>query len=267
MSAIEEHVVSFSRALVGLALLTVASFVSASCRDVDEQGARAERQILEHEIAAMEAIVRGAPGDSLVPFSDALVRIDDATLERLLDAGLPYQTTVDGRFRIRIDDAVVRCENGVAQVRLSGRASLLDRPEEDAYAEAQVHGALRQFAIDSATSTLRTRVEVLTFVVPKVQWEGRDSQFGKGLVRDLARLRVEVFQDDAFRFDLPIHLEGLVVPALRTNHVRIPAVRFPLDVEVEHVNALHGALWLSLRFGAGASGPRDTLAAAAQVSG
>ena len=258
--------VSFSRT-TRLAVLAVAFVVSSGCRDLDDQEARAERQILEHEIAAMEAIVGGAPDDSLIPFSDALVRIDDATLERLLDAGLPYETAVNKQFRIRIEDAVVRCENGVAQVRLSGHASLLDRPEDDAYAEALVHGALRQFAIDSATSTLRTRVEVITFTVPKVQWEGRDSEMGKGLLRDLARVRVEVFQDDAFTFDLPIHLDGLTVPALRTNHVRIPAVRVPLDVEVEHVNALRGALWLSLRFGTGAGVQTDTLAAAAQVAG
>jgi len=259
---IEEHVLSFSRiTLGGVALLPLAFILSTHGRDGPEQGARAERQILEHEIAAMEAVVREAPNDSLIPFSDALVRIDDVTLEHLLDAGLPYQTVVGGRFRIRIDDAVVRCENGVAQVRLSGRASLIDRP--DTYAEALVHGALRQFAVDSATSTLRTRVEVLTFTVPKFQWQGKDSEIGKGLVRDLARLRVDVFHD-AFQFDLPIHLEDLVVPAVRTRHVRIAALRVPFDVEVEHVNALRGMLWLSLRFG---TGRRDTLTAATQGPG
>ena len=182
----------------------------------------------------------------MIPLDQAVLGIDESLIADLLNAALPYERVVGERFRIRVRNAAVTCEDGLALVRLSGRASFADQPEDNAYAEATVYGALRDFALEPADSVLRSRVEVIAFAVPQVRVFGDNTETGRGLIRDLARLRLEVFQGLDYTFDIPVRLQDLVLPELDSKNVRIPAAKIPLQISVSDVTALNGKLWISL---------------------
>ena len=238
---------STSRFLLSCAVGLLLSSAIAGCHLPAPPRPRPEKAILERQIAELERLVRAPRTERVIPFDQALLSVDQALLGSLLNAALPYERVVGDQFRIRIVNASVKCEDGVALVRLSGRVSFADRPEEDAYAEATVYGALRDFALQPKLSVLRSQIDVIAFAVPQVKVNGSDTETGKGLLRDLARLRLEVFQGLDYTFDIPVRLQDVVLPEIESSSVHIDPASIPLQVTVTDVNALRGKLWISLR--------------------
>src|SRR5687768_12360124 len=108
------------------------------------------KEALERDAARGEADVAGAAALAVVP----------ATLVgQLLQVALPVQTTVDERFRITADSARVDFSGGLALVRLATTVEWVDR--ENVSARIDVVGALQVLAIEAATGTLTSRIEIL----------------------------------------------------------------------------------------------------------
>jgi hypothetical protein len=228
--------------------LLALSLGGLACQAQPPVQTRAEKAILQRQVAELERVVRaGAPTGAVIPLDQAVLAIDQSLIEDLLDAALPYERVVAERFRINVRDAAVTCEDGLALVRLSGRASFADQPEAYAYAEVTVYGALREFTLEPADSVLRSRVDLISFVVPQVRVLGTNTETGRGLVRDLARLRLEVFEGLDYAVDIPVRLQDVRLPELESSNVRIPSETIPLQIAVTDVNALRGRLWISLR--------------------
>ncbi len=218
------------------------------CRRVVTEPSRAERAILERQVRGLEKLVAAGRSGRVIPFEQGLIVLDQALIRSLLDATLPYETRA-GEFRIRIQRAGVMCDDGVALVQLHGRASFANQPEDAGSVEATLTGALREFALDRQHSVLRGRFEVIAFETRRVRVLGQDDEAVKGLVHDLARLRLEAFRATDYEFDLPVRLlDDIVLPAYESRtDITIPAARLPLRVSVVDVNALHRKLWISVR--------------------
>jgi hypothetical protein len=206
-----------------------------------------ELAILQRKVQALERLSAPGRGAPPVPFDQGLITVDQSLLQSLTVAALPYEAVAGDRFRIRIQDAKVQCEDGVALVKLHGRASLSDRPEQDASVEANVYGAIEGFDLDPALGVLRGRVKVIAFETPRARLFGSESMTVKGLVHDMARLRIEAFGDVGYEFEIPVRIvQDIVIPELGPEGgVHIPETKIPLAVFVSDVTALRGKLWIS----------------------
>jgi hypothetical protein len=237
-------------------LLLLSSFAAlaasgggSGCRKPPPEPPRAERAILERRVEELEKLVARGRAGPVIPFDQALIAIDQSLLQKLLDAALPYQAKVSGRFRIRILTGTVTCEDGVALVQLRGRASFADRPEAAGFVEATVFGSLKEFHLLAEESTLRGRVDVIAFEMKRVNVMGGDNEAMKGLIRDLAQLRLEAFQALDYTFDIPVQLVSeLVLPAFDSGSgVRLPEARIPLQAAVTNITAVRGRIWISIQ--------------------
>lgn len=222
---------------------------SIGCDRRVEEPSGAEAAILERQVEGLEKLVASGRSGRLIPFEQGLLVIDQSLIQNLLNVALPYETRAGEQFRIRILDATATCEDGVALVRLHGRASFANQPEETAFAEATLYGSLREFDLKRAEKVLRGRVDVIAFEMRRVQVLGQDDEAVRGLLRDLARLRLEAFQGMDYSFDIPVRLvDDIVLPAFSSrDDITIPAARLPLRISVTDVNALRGKLWISVR--------------------
>ncbi|MEO5616315.1 MAG: hypothetical protein ABIS67_00945 [Candidatus Eisenbacteria bacterium] len=232
----------------GLGALLLVAALSPGCGRPLETRVRVEHAILEHKVERLEELLASTRNGRLVPFDQGLIVIDQALLGKLLTAGLPYETLVGGQFRIRVLKATVSCDDGMALVRLDGRASFANQPEAGAFAEATVYGALRDFELKPEAGLLRGRVSVVTFETRRVNVLGNDDESVEGLLQDLGELRLEAFQGADYVFDLPVRLvHDVVLPEVGPEGgVRIPEATIPLSVSVVDVKALSGKLWISL---------------------
>lgn len=206
-----------------------------------------ERAILERRVEALERMVAAGQAGRLVRFDQGLVVIDRPVIQDLLDAAMPYHTQVADRFRIRILKAHVSCEEGLALVRLDGRASFLDRPEDEVYLDATLYGALQEFDLERDESVIRGRVDILAFDVHRVMVDSKPSEALEGLLRDLGELRIETFRGPDFAFDIPVRLvHEILLPEMEMRQgVRIPEARVPIQASVTDVTALEDRLWIS----------------------
>jgi hypothetical protein len=232
----------------GLGALTLAAAISLGCGRPRQRPPRVEYAILEQKVENLEELLATARTGPMIPFDQGLIAIDQSLLQSLLTAALPYETLVGGQFRIRVLGATVSCDDGIALVRLDGRASFANQPEEVAFAEATVYGALRNFDLKPKENLLHGRVDVITFQTRRVKLFGSDNEAVEGLLHDLAELQLEAFQRADYAFDLPVRLEhNVVLPEVGPEGgVRIPEARIPLKVSVTDVKALRGKLWISL---------------------
>jgi hypothetical protein len=232
----------------GLAALTLAATIALGCGRPPQRPARFEHAILEQKVEKLEELLENARTGPLIPFDQGLIAIDQSLLQNLLTAALPHETVVGGQFRIRVLGATVTCDDGLALVRLDGRVSFANQPEEVAFAEATVYGALRNFDLEPKESVLRGHVDVITFQTRRVKLFGGDNQAVEGLLHDLAELQLEALQGADYAFDLPVRLvHDVVLPEVGPEGgVHIPQARVPLKVSVTDVTALRGKLWISL---------------------
>ena len=247
--------------LVRRCFVLAAAGLCAGCGREPEPVSRAQLALLQRQVRALDTLVAAARVGPLVKFDQSLIAIDQALLQKLLSAALPYQTTVAGRFRVRITQVQVTCEDGFALVRLDGRVSLADQAEKDGFADVTLYGGLRAFDLDPEQSVLRGRVDVIAFETRRVELLGERNESVAGLIHDLARLRIEAFQGADYAFDIPVSLvHDIVLPEIGPEGgVHIHPARIPLHVAVTDVKALRGKLWISLRLYERSSSP-DTAA-------
>ncbi|HYM80436.1 MAG TPA: hypothetical protein VEY91_03370 [Candidatus Limnocylindria bacterium] len=235
--------------LSSLAALVLGVEFPFGCRPATRDVSRAERAVLKRQVEELERLVVLGRSGPLIPFDQALVVIDQSLLQDLLVAVLPYETVVSGRIRIRILEATVSCEDGLALVHLRGRASLKGQPEESAFVEANVYGSLREFDLKREESVLRGRVDVIAFDMRRVKLVDDDHEAVKELLRDVAEIQLGAFRGMDYAFDIPVRLvRDIVLPEFQSEGgIRIPEARVPLQASVTAVTALRQKLWISIR--------------------
>ena len=207
-----------------------------------------EEAILLEQQEGLRRLIREAQAGPLLRFEDVLVVVDQGLIEDLLSATMPIERVLRGAYRVRILSAAVAFEDGLPLVRLEGRASFADRPEEEAVAELSVVGGLDVIELDAVSGTLRGRLRLIGFEAKRLAILGLDAP-GRQLVEQLARERLESFDVLTDPIEIPVRLEREVrLPGVGPEGgVYLEAVSIPLQVGVLDVKAFKGKLWVAVR--------------------
>lgn len=243
--------------LAGGALVCGALAGAACGRDVPR--VPVEETILQRQIDGLASLVAAAESGPLVPFDQVLVVVRQGLVQDLLTASLPFERLVDGRYRIRVEEAAVRFENGFALVRLDGQATFAQGMDQAASAHISLYGGLDVVELDATSGVLRGRVEILALDARRVDVLGLGAPVTR-LVEELSRERLDAFAPVLSDLEIPVRMETeLTIPALKEKGVTIEEARIPLQAGVQDVKAFHQRLWVSITASAaekGAAVPR-----------
>jgi hypothetical protein len=228
-------------------VLGVALVATTACRGDHhhETAATAERAVLERQLQGLRGLIAAAEKGPLVPFHNVLAVADEKMVQDLLQAGLPFERVVGGRYRIRVDRGEVHFDDGFGLLRLDGQATLVDAPSA-ASADVTVFGGLDIVELDPESGLLRGRVKIIALNARRVGVMGVKTRAGERLVEDLGREKLDSFSALASRLEIPVRLERAVqLPAVGPGgEIRIEAATIPLDVGVVDVKAFAGRLWV-----------------------
>jgi hypothetical protein len=237
-----------------LALLGVVAVVQLGCRRTNSAPLVAEQALLVRQIQEMEELVARGRAGHVVPLDQGVIAIDQSALQELIVAVLPYETIVANRYRVRVLGGHITCNDGLAFVQLNGRMSIRGQPEERAFVEANLFGSLKGFELHTHESVLRGHVDIIGFDIHRVKIFEGDHAALKGLLRDLAVLRIDNFRKVDYAFDIPVSLvrEIKLPEFVSGERVRVPEAHIPLKASVTAVAAVQKKLWISFRLYEGA---------------
>jgi hypothetical protein len=182
-----------------------------------------------------------------------LLVVDQRLVQDVVSAVLPLEGEVGG-FRVRIEGAQAAFGDGLALLRLAGKASVVGKA---ASASMVVYGGLDVVEISPESGRLRGRVSVYSVEVKEADILGVDE---RGLTRALAH---DGLQALLHFVEVPIRFENtVVVPAVESRRLRIPEMELPLDARIARVRVFGGKLWIEVAVSAGAGSPNGRVAQA-----
>lgn len=208
-----------------------------------------EEAILDEEVAALTKLVARARAGPILNEQEALIVVEGRLLEGLLTAALPIETVVGGKYAVRLDSARVSLEDGLALVRLGGRATLVGQPVDESFADATVYGALDDLAFDPDEGVLRGRIRVIGFDAGRIRLFNNENANVRRTVVGLSRLQLGAFDELNYTVEIPVQLgRSITLPEVGPEGgVHIAKAELPLSVAVASVEAFQGRLWVSAR--------------------
>jgi hypothetical protein len=216
--------------------------------------------IVRRRFEEMTALVARAEKGSLVPDGEhALVGVDERLVQSLVATLVPAEYVIAERYRIEVQRASVAFDDGIALVRLEGRASLVGA-EQDVFADVSVYGDLDVERTQQRADVLRTRIRLLAVDAREVAVMVKTPR-AKQLVEDLGKAQLEEFAALASTLEIPVRQSyTLEVPAAGPGGaVRIDAALIPVQLSVLDVTAFHGRLWVSMAAAVGAASSSSPL--------
>ncbi len=236
------------RAWRGAAWAAAVLLASACGRRSDEARLSAQEENLLRRVRGLEAMHReiDASGGRLLRFEHVLVVVRQRLIQQVLDAGLPYERLVAGRYRVRVASARVLLEDGFATLELDGRAGLEDG--SGTAADITVYGGLDVVDLDPASGVLRGRVKVYAVEARRTELMGMDVP-AERLVEDLSKERVDAFEALASSIEIPVRVASDVeLPGIGPEGgVTIRPERIPVGAVIHDVKSFHHRLWISIR--------------------
>jgi hypothetical protein len=203
--------------------------------------------LLVRQTQELGRLIAAAEQKSLFDFGGILVVVDQALVQELLRSIVPLEGDVGGGFHVRVDSAETSFADGLAIVRLDGKASVAGKT---ASADVSVYGAIDVVELDATSGVMKCRVSVF----------GVDAAHADVLgVHQPVRRLTEALTEGGLALllgsiEVPVRIENrLSIPALEAHRLRIASVDLPLQVAVEDVNALGGKLWVRVKAAIGPS--------------
>jgi hypothetical protein len=221
--------------------IVAAGMAAASCR------ARAlgtpEELVVARRIQGVRTLIADAERGRLLDFPQLLVVVDQHLVQDLITSMTPFERDFGGLYHVRIHSAMAEFEDGLALVRLDGRAMLRD---SDTFIDLSVFGGVDVLDLHPDSGLLRARTTVFAVDVPAVRVGGLDAP-ARRLAKAISRERLEAFAELLPALPIPVRLEREVtLPAVTTERVRIPEARVPVAATVLQVRVFRGKLWISV---------------------
>lgn len=237
-------------------LLLAVATLALACRRYDTESAlaRAEKNVLERQIAGLRDVVALAEKGPLLPKDAIAVAVDEALVRDLIAVSLPLEQIVAERYKVRIERAEVSFVSQESVVRLHGRVSSLTAPET--FVDLMLLGGIDTLEVDAQSGRLRGAVVLDHFEVRRASAAGAESRTVAALVEELGRERLEAFKTLVPRIEIPVRLDQrLVLKGPGDGPVSVRAGELPLHVAVARVLPVAGRLWVLLDVSIGAWKP------------
>jgi hypothetical protein len=245
--------VAGSRENQALRLLTALVLVAAvACSRDGPRRVLAQRALLKRQIEDLSSLVQAAEKGALLPRDKLVVAVSERMVTRVIQLALPREQVVAERYRVRLERVDVQLRDRHGTVRFDGRVSSTEGSPQEFTAELAVFGLVEAVEADQASGVLRARLSVVGFELQRFGLQG-ETETGRRMVEELARLGAEAFQPLALPVAIPVRLEQeLALPGAGGNGpVRFPAASVPLRLTVADVAAHGGRLWMALDVAAG----------------
>jgi len=202
-----------------------------------------EELVLARRIQGVRTLIADAERGKLLDFHELLVVVDQHLVQDLITSMTPFEREVGSFYRVRIDSATTEFEDGLALLRLDGRAML---PGSDTYVDLSVFGGADILDLDADTGLLRARMTVFAVDVPEVRLVGRDAP-ARNLARAISRERLEAFADILPSVPIPVRVQhDVTLPAVQTDVVKISETKVPIAATVLQVRVFRGKLWVTV---------------------
>jgi hypothetical protein len=215
----------------------------------------AEEAVLERRRQGLMTLVQAAARGPVVSHDEGrvLFLVDQSLVAELLTTQLPREYVVEDTYRIWITGARITFEDGLALVRLDGRASLVGR-DAQVFADVAVFGDLEILREQPQAAVLRARVNLIAVDARRVEVAGKRDV--DELVEKLGKSRLSAFAALASDLEIPVrHEHAIEMPAVDEGPVRIQATTLPLRLALADVKAFNGRLWISMAASFDASAP------------
>jgi hypothetical protein len=223
-----------------------AGLLVAGCSRGYEGGGelRARKKVLEREVEALRmAVGRLEKSEPILPANDLAVAIDEALLQSVIAAQLPFVNKV-GRYELTLVEAQLMFR-GAPTVRLRGH--LKRDGNVDLEAAVNVVGALDQIAVDPARGSLAAKIVVDHIGLEKAA--GIESLLSGSTLDELARMIRLQLADQLPAIQIPVKVQqSLELPAVTSGPVRIDGAQMPIAANVSQVFAGQGRLWVAIHF-------------------
>ena len=230
-------------ARAGLAL-TLALSCAACGEDAAARRRRAEARILKRQIESLEEMVRATREKRLVDPSWLAVAVDETAVKAVIEAGLPQEAVVAGRFRVRVERAEVSFRSGGSLVSL--KAHVTDERSRDRQAELVYQGGLDDITV-SADGRFQTRVLIDNVEVPEAKAAGEDASTLASVAETLAGRNLEMLQGLIPALAIPVKLQQtLSIDGLRDGPIQVDPGTLPIRATVARVLCVSGRLWIFL---------------------
>jgi hypothetical protein len=217
--------------------------------DLADRRARAEGGLLKRQVTGLRELVQAAETKTLVSPDWVAIGLEESAFREVLSAGLPQETTVAGRAKVRIDRAEVSFRGSTASVNLFGRVS--DTQDPDLLADISLQGGLDEIEI-SPGGRLSARVAIDSFEVARTAAAGTETPMVKVLVDMLSAERMERLRDLVPPVEIPVKLDRAVaISGFGEGPVQVNPGTLPVHVKVARVVAVSGRLWVMLETSVG----------------
>jgi hypothetical protein len=229
------------------ACLWAALALAAACRPREPAEVardRAAEAFLAEQIADLKGLIQRGESGELVSQDRIAISVSEAMVKRLIDASLPQETTIAGRFRVRIEsaDPFFRGNNAALVFQAVARGLHAETPS----ARLELGGSLERVRIERGRLTADVRLS---------HFKVLDTSLGDvaaDVLEELVRENAETLTRLLETIEIPVHLEqSLDIDGLNAGGVVARPGVLPLEMTVAEVVPVRERLWVLLDARAG----------------
>jgi hypothetical protein len=186
------------------------------------------------------------------------IAVDETAVKSVIGVGLPLETVIARRYRVRVDAAEASFRSGSSLVRL--HAHVADE-KSDRQADVIYQGGLDDITV-GADGRLRTRVLIDHVEIPEAHAGGADAGALAAIAEQLAGRNLETLQGMVPAVAIPVRLQqSLSIDGLGDGPVQVDPGELPVQASIARVLPLSGRLWVFLEVKAGPWRGRATVSA------
>jgi hypothetical protein len=208
----------------------------------------AEEAVLERRRVGLMGLLQAAERGTAVVRDEnrVLFVVDQSLVAALLGTQFPREYVIEDTYRIWLTGARITFEDGLALVRLDGRASLVGA-DENVFADVAVFGDLEVLRRQPSAGVLRTRINLLAVDARHVEVVVTGRRQADELVERIGKARLSTFAALASGIEIPVrHEHEIELPAVSDGPVRIEGTTLPLRLAIADVATFRGRLWISM---------------------